>query len=245
MTQGQPRGPQLVVRPLRFHSPHASGVGTARFLVPQPILLRTEVLRRLRKPTPTPPTHQSCPSLGVPPAQLAGVWQTLHETNKQQVCSAASRSSTPPAPHGQSSSEQARPRRSPESSPQFGAVSGPGQLLVIRGCRCHGPGTNHITRRTTLRKSITSASGNDSHRAVTSGSARTCVEQAVRHGQGRLVTASGLPVTATPRGSQVGPSTCVTAGTPVADIANLTLRGGSIRYLADRRGIAESSTCGT
>jgi hypothetical protein len=35
MTQSQPRGPQLVVRPLRFHSPHANGVGTAGFCGPQ------------------------------------------------------------------------------------------------------------------------------------------------------------------------------------------------------------------
>jgi hypothetical protein len=40
MTQRQPRGPQLVVRSLRFHSPHASGVPTAGFRVPKPIGVR-------------------------------------------------------------------------------------------------------------------------------------------------------------------------------------------------------------
>jgi hypothetical protein len=37
MTQGQPRGPQLFVRSLRFHWPNASGVGTEGFRVPKPI----------------------------------------------------------------------------------------------------------------------------------------------------------------------------------------------------------------
>jgi hypothetical protein len=38
MTQGQPRGPQLFVRPLRFHWPNASGVGTEGFRVPKPMV---------------------------------------------------------------------------------------------------------------------------------------------------------------------------------------------------------------